>query len=117
MVCLRGESLTTHKNQMTAFRTATNTIGGVAFGLLIVCVTPAITIGTLAMGAVGITFTYQAVTEPWNGLSRSENIKGAIFSYLIFIAACFGDWAFIKFLMKLNKDSRDSKIRIEATIK
>ena len=44
MVCSRGKSLGNHINQITASKTATNTVKGIAFGLLLIVSVPTVAV-------------------------------------------------------------------------
>ena len=105
-----GMPLTTHNFQMTAFKTASNTVGGIAFGLFLVFAVPGMAVLTLNSGFWSLAGTHQSIYGKFNEEDRSIIIQITAFFYLLFLASCAGDFALMRLLMKLNKDSQQSRL-------
>ena len=90
---------------MTAFKTATNTVGGIAFGLLLVCSVPTMAVITLGSAILAPVNVYNSFSD-----RREEDRKaafvGAVVAFLIFIVACVGDYGLLRLVLTLNKNNK-----------
>ena len=89
---------------MTAFRTATNAIGGIAFGLFLVCAIPTMAAATLASG-IAIPWQICLVLDAKTEENRNHQFKGVVIYFLLFLVACAGDYGLMKLVLTLNKSN------------
>ena len=90
---------------MTAFKTATNTVGGIAFGLFLVVAVPAMGILTIGSGLFAAVGTYTSI-EGETLKARKDALAPTVASFVIFLVACAGDIGLLSLLLKLNKDNK-----------
>ena len=90
---------------MTAFRAATNTVGGIAFGLFLVFGVPGMAVITLGSGVGALVGTHTSINGETEK-ARSNAFAVTVVAYLIFIVACAGDYGLLRLILKLNRDNK-----------
>ena len=90
---------------MTAFKTATNTVSGIAFGLFLVCSVPTMAVVTLGSAILAPVNVYNSFNDRREEDRKAASV-GAVISFLIFVIACAGDYGLMRLVLKLNQDNK-----------